>query len=102
MSQFYLNCMKFLDKFVPQQLQPLWQHPAGELKNKSFTYSCIAFLGPKTIFFWAPFFKWVSNHGTILITKYIIMPISFKLKQKTSILPNLLLYTLFFKYEIII
>lgn len=34
--------MSFLDKFVPSKLQPLWRHPAG----------------PKTIFFWAPAFKW--------------------------------------------
>ncbi|XP_021933052.1 mitochondrial pyruvate carrier 2-like, partial [Zootermopsis nevadensis] len=30
------------DKFVPPRLQPLWNHEAG----------------PKTIFFWAPVFKW--------------------------------------------
>ncbi|KAJ8962137.1 hypothetical protein NQ318_018094 [Aromia moschata] len=42
MSLIYHNTMAALDKFVPQKLQPLWKHPAG----------------PKTIFFWAPVFKW--------------------------------------------
>ncbi|XP_063930632.1 mitochondrial pyruvate carrier 2-like [Zophobas morio] len=42
MSTFYLRTMKALDPLVPQKLQPLWQHPAG----------------PKTVFFWAPAFKW--------------------------------------------
>ncbi|VDD83593.1 unnamed protein product [Mesocestoides corti] len=30
------------DKAVPTSLQPFWNHPAG----------------PKTVFFWAPTFKW--------------------------------------------
>ena len=34
--------MSVLDTVVPERLQPLWRHPAG----------------PKTIFFWAPMFKW--------------------------------------------
>ncbi|ENN72118.1 mitochondrial pyruvate carrier 2 [Dendroctonus ponderosae] len=42
MSAIYTKCISAVDKFVPQKLQPLWQHPAG----------------PKTIFFWAPAFKW--------------------------------------------
>ncbi|CAG9765162.1 unnamed protein product [Ceutorhynchus assimilis] len=42
MSRIYTKSMAVLDKFVPQKLQPVWQHPAG----------------PKTIFFWAPMFKW--------------------------------------------
>ncbi|XP_044258815.1 mitochondrial pyruvate carrier 2-like [Tribolium madens] len=42
MSQLYHKSMLALDKVVPQKFQPLWQHPAG----------------PKTIFFWAPVFKW--------------------------------------------
>ncbi|XP_066908926.1 mitochondrial pyruvate carrier 2 [Halyomorpha halys] len=33
---------KVLDRFVPNSLQPLWNHPAG----------------PQTIFFWAPAVKW--------------------------------------------
>ncbi|KAF7271275.1 hypothetical protein GWI33_015829 [Rhynchophorus ferrugineus] len=37
-----LNAIAAADKLVPAKLQPLWQHPAG----------------PKTIFFWAPAFKW--------------------------------------------
>ncbi|XP_022909561.1 uncharacterized protein [Onthophagus taurus] len=31
-----------IDKLVPASLQPMWNHPAG----------------PKTVFFWAPTFKW--------------------------------------------
>ncbi|XP_018567962.1 mitochondrial pyruvate carrier 2 [Anoplophora glabripennis] len=42
MSLIYQKSMAYLDKFVPHKLQPLWRHPAG----------------PKTIFFWAPVFKW--------------------------------------------
>ncbi|KAK9498306.1 hypothetical protein O3M35_002969 [Rhynocoris fuscipes] len=42
MSKLYHGIMSVLDRFVPQKLQPLWQHPAG----------------PKTVFFWAPTFKW--------------------------------------------
>ncbi|ODN03736.1 Mitochondrial pyruvate carrier 2 [Orchesella cincta] len=38
----YLRTMAKLDRFVPQKFMPLWQHPAG----------------PKTVFFWAPVFKW--------------------------------------------
>ncbi|KAK9892499.1 hypothetical protein WA026_020489 [Henosepilachna vigintioctopunctata] len=34
--------MSFLDNLIPAKLQPIWKHPAG----------------PKTIFFWAPVFKW--------------------------------------------
>ncbi|CAH1101880.1 unnamed protein product [Psylliodes chrysocephalus] len=42
MSVLYKKSMSALDKIVPAKLQPLWQHPAG----------------PKTVFFWAPVFKW--------------------------------------------
>lgn len=42
MSQLYKKSILTIGKFVPQQLQPLWNHPAG----------------PQTIFFWAPTFKW--------------------------------------------
>ncbi|CAD6201360.1 GSCOCG00000163001-RA-CDS [Cotesia congregata] len=41
-SLVYKNSMKAIGKFVPEKLQPLWNHPAG----------------PQTIFFWAPAFKW--------------------------------------------
>ncbi|KAL3271234.1 hypothetical protein HHI36_021728 [Cryptolaemus montrouzieri] len=34
--------MSFVDNLIPKKLLPIWQHPAG----------------PKTIFFWAPAFKW--------------------------------------------
>ncbi|KAF2885512.1 hypothetical protein ILUMI_20662 [Ignelater luminosus] len=42
MSLVYRKSIAALDKFVPTKFQPLWNHPAG----------------PKTIFFWAPAFKW--------------------------------------------
>ncbi|XP_023724970.1 mitochondrial pyruvate carrier 4 [Cryptotermes secundus] len=42
MSVIYRNAIAIADKFVPPKLQPLWNHEAG----------------PKTIFFWAPAFKW--------------------------------------------
>lgn len=42
MSNIYLQAMGKLDKLVPPKLQPLWSSPAG----------------PKTVFFWAPAFKW--------------------------------------------
>jgi len=42
MSLVFRKSMAIADKLVPQALQPFWTHPAG----------------PKTIFFWAPLFKW--------------------------------------------
>ncbi|KAJ8709283.1 hypothetical protein PYW07_009109 [Mythimna separata] len=42
MSSIYKSIIKFVDKFVPNKVRPLWEHPAG----------------PKTIFFWAPIGKW--------------------------------------------
>ncbi|XP_034253362.1 mitochondrial pyruvate carrier 4-like [Thrips palmi] len=42
MSVIYRRSMAYLDKFVPPKYAPLWNHPAG----------------PKTIFFWSPWFKW--------------------------------------------
>ncbi|KAL0269637.1 UNVERIFIED_CONTAM: hypothetical protein PYX00_007298 [Menopon gallinae] len=42
MSLIYQKVISSVDKFVPNKFRPLWQHPAG----------------PKTIFFWAPIFKW--------------------------------------------
>ncbi|GAB0092744.1 Mitochondrial pyruvate carrier [Sergentomyia squamirostris] len=41
-SNVYNVIIRTADKFVPQKLVPLWNHAAG----------------PKTIFFWAPVFKW--------------------------------------------
>ncbi|XP_026477394.1 mitochondrial pyruvate carrier 2-like isoform X2 [Ctenocephalides felis] len=38
----YMRSMQRLDKFVPKSALPLWNSPAG----------------PKTVFFWAPLFKW--------------------------------------------
>ncbi|CAM1329850.1 MPC2 (predicted) [Pycnogonum litorale] len=42
MSIIYRRLTSVLDKFVPARFEPVWSHPAG----------------PKTIFFWAPTFKW--------------------------------------------
>uniref|UniRef100_A0A1Q3FE08 Mitochondrial pyruvate carrier n=1 Tax=Culex tarsalis TaxID=7177 RepID=A0A1Q3FE08_CULTA len=42
MSKIYNGIIKATDPLVPQKLRPLWNHAAG----------------PKTIFFWAPVFKW--------------------------------------------
>ncbi|CAB3233312.1 unnamed protein product [Arctia plantaginis] len=42
MSKIYKGIISVADKFVPNKFRPLWEHPAG----------------PKTIFFWAPAFKW--------------------------------------------
>ncbi|XP_055379255.1 mitochondrial pyruvate carrier 2-like [Condylostylus longicornis] len=41
-SKIYQGLISSADKFVPDKLRPLWNHPAG----------------PKTVFFWAPAFKW--------------------------------------------
>lgn len=41
-SAVYKAVISAADKVVPRGLRPLWEHPAG----------------PKTIFFWAPAFKW--------------------------------------------
>ncbi|CAB0009614.1 unnamed protein product [Nesidiocoris tenuis] len=42
MSIIYRRIIQVADKFVPQKLQPFWNHEAG----------------PKTVFFWAPAVKW--------------------------------------------
>ncbi|KOB73589.1 Light-induced protein-like brain protein 44 [Operophtera brumata] len=41
-SRLYKSIIVAADRFVPSKLRPLWEHEAG----------------PKTIFFWAPAFKW--------------------------------------------
>ncbi|XP_022216018.2 mitochondrial pyruvate carrier 2-like [Drosophila obscura] len=41
-SKVYNGLIGACDKFVPAKMRPLWMHAAG----------------PKTIFFWAPVFKW--------------------------------------------
>jgi hypothetical protein len=41
-SRVYQSLIAFADPKIPLKLQPLWNHAAG----------------PKTIFFWAPVFKW--------------------------------------------
>ena len=40
------------DKVCPTSFLPFWNHPAG----------------PKTVFFWAPTFKWVSK---LLLNKFL-------------------------------
>ncbi|XP_065089359.1 mitochondrial pyruvate carrier 2-like [Ochlerotatus camptorhynchus] len=42
MSKIYHGLVNTADRFVPNALRPLWNHAAG----------------PKTVFFWAPVFKW--------------------------------------------
>lgn len=42
MSFVYRALCGIGDRVVPQRLHPVWNHPAG----------------PKTVFFWAPIFKW--------------------------------------------
>lgn len=42
MSKAYKALITATDRFVPTKLRPLWEHEAG----------------PKTVFFWAPAFKW--------------------------------------------
>jgi len=42
MSRVYASVINVASRFVPKRLEPLWQHEAG----------------PKTVFFWAPCFKW--------------------------------------------
>eukprot|EP00099_Drosophila_melanogaster_P011682 NP_001285999.1 uncharacterized protein Dmel_CG32832, isoform B [Drosophila melanogaster] len=42
LSKLYNITISTIDKFVPGAVQPLWQSPAG----------------PRTVFFWAPAFKW--------------------------------------------
>jgi hypothetical protein len=41
-AALYKTVTTTVGRFVPQKLQPFYNHPAG----------------PKTIFFWAPTFKW--------------------------------------------
>ncbi|XP_014252143.1 mitochondrial pyruvate carrier 2-like [Cimex lectularius] len=41
LTKIYVRLIKFIDPWVPNQFQPLWNHPAG----------------PKTVFFWAPICK---------------------------------------------
>ncbi|KAH8335829.1 hypothetical protein KR074_008133 [Drosophila pseudoananassae] len=42
LSKLYNAIVTTVDKVVPNALQPFWESPAG----------------PKTVFFWAPLFKW--------------------------------------------
>lgn len=81
MSIVYKAVISAADKVVPRGLRPLWEHPAGKLLNFKLTcpstnfcmvnkfyrylYNFI-FTGPKTIFFWAPAFKWVTLNLTLI------------------------------------
>nr|XP_016932265.1 mitochondrial pyruvate carrier 2 [Drosophila suzukii] len=42
LSKLYNATISAVEKVVPNAMQPLWQSPAG----------------PRTVFFWAPAFKW--------------------------------------------
>ncbi|XP_016989434.1 mitochondrial pyruvate carrier 3 isoform X1 [Drosophila rhopaloa] len=42
LSKLYNATISAVDKIVPSAMQPLWQSPVG----------------PRTVFFWAPMFKW--------------------------------------------
>lgn len=60
MSALYRVTIKFADQFIPAKLQPFWNHPAG----------------PKTVFFWAPVFKWVCSHFMLIVfVDLIVLPI---------------------------
>ncbi|KAG8040652.1 hypothetical protein G9C98_002648, partial [Cotesia typhae] len=56
-SLVYKNSMKAIGKFIPEKLQPLWNHPAAQT-YRTRVLSIEYFSGPQTIFFWAPAFKW--------------------------------------------
>ena len=43
MSAIYRVLVTSVERYVPNKLRPIWEHPAG----------------PKTVFFWAPVVKWV-------------------------------------------
>lgn len=62
-SRIYNGLIGAVDPVVPNKLRPLWNHPAGKftLPSKLNDIESSFFLGPKTIFFWSPLFKWVSK-----------------------------------------
>ncbi|XP_070070759.1 mitochondrial pyruvate carrier 2-like [Drosophila takahashii] len=43
LSKLYNATISAVDKIVPNAVQPLWQSPVG----------------PRTVFFWVPAFKWI-------------------------------------------
>ena len=49
MAAVYRGIVRIGDRVVPGRFRPLWEHPAG----------------PKTVFFWAPAFKWGLVIGSI-------------------------------------
>jgi hypothetical protein len=56
-SAAYRATINFADRFVPQKLRPLWEHPAG----------------PKTVFFWSPLFKWVSLNTFLIKVLFVFL-----------------------------
>lgn len=56
-SAVYRATISFADRFVPQKLRPLWEHPAG----------------PKTVFFWSPLFKWVCHNLVFFCGSYYLI-----------------------------
>lgn len=62
-SRLYLRIINTADRVLPPKIvaNPLYNHPAGRLRIL-FEELLIFFdfVGPKTIFFWAPIVKWVS------------------------------------------
>ncbi|KAH8354115.1 hypothetical protein KR084_000122 [Drosophila pseudotakahashii] len=60
-SRAYNGLIGACDKYVPAKMRPLWMHPAGNISAYSVIKLILRdffFLGPKTIFFWAPLVKW--------------------------------------------
>lgn len=85
MSKAYRAIVAVADRFVPSKLRPLWEHDAGKLtrvaarprSQATATEYCaadantsVSFAGPKTIFFWAPAFKWVNIKKNTLRGQY--------------------------------
>lgn len=64
-SKLYNAVILSADKVVPQVARPFWEAPAGvQIPAISWlisSYQHNFYVGPKTVFFWAPFGKWVSS-----------------------------------------
>lgn len=89
-SKVYQSLIRLAEPMVPAKLQPLWNHPAGKhfIQNQSdlriLSRYC-SFAGPKTVFFWAPAFKWVRpiislsyiNSSFQLIINHVRYPLEF-------------------------
>ena len=72
MSLVYRALVGMGDKVVPARLRPLWQHPAG----------------PKTVFFWAPAFKWVCLPDMSSICVFVYEPVSLFVHPPSHQVPN--------------